>query len=129
MLVLAAQSRKLDGIERLVNKLREGCDDVVLVVSDRVHTAEEKGLVSDDIKSIRLRDGNLLAETEVEVIVILIRVRVGVEMRGEERGEVGQVDRQPRLRPACNILDDSSAGFETVHPGDEQDTAGVCCGH
>jgi hypothetical protein len=115
--VLAVQSRKLDRIERLVNKLREGCDDVVLVVGDCVHTAEEKGLVSDDIESIHLRDGDPLAETEVEVIVILIRV--GVEMRGEERGEVGQVDRRPRLRPACDILDDGSAGFETVYPGDE----------
>ncbi|KAJ7224693.1 hypothetical protein GGX14DRAFT_387364 [Mycena pura] len=86
-LALAVQSGKLDGVEGLVNESREGRYDVVLVVSDRVHTAEEKGLVSDDIESIGLRDGNPSAETEVEVVVIWIRS--GVKMQREERGEVG----------------------------------------
>jgi hypothetical protein len=38
VLVLAVKGRKLDGVEGLVN---EPCDDLVLVVGDRVHTAEE----------------------------------------------------------------------------------------
>jgi hypothetical protein len=33
------------------------------------------------------------------------------------------------LHPASDILDHSGAGLETVHPRDECDTAGVCCGH
>jgi hypothetical protein len=69
---------KLNGVERLVNKVHKGHNDLVLVVGDCVHMMEEKGLVSGNVESICLRDGDPLAEMEVEVIVILIRV--GVEM-------------------------------------------------
>jgi hypothetical protein len=47
----------------------------VLVVGDRVHRAEEKGLVGDDAESVRLRNGDPLAETEVEIVI-----RVGMEV-------------------------------------------------
>ncbi|KAJ7777470.1 hypothetical protein B0H14DRAFT_3164387 [Mycena olivaceomarginata] len=118
-LALAAGSGgEVHGVEAAVDEAGKGRGDLVLVVSDRAHTAEKHRLIGDNVEGVGLRDGDPLAHTEVEEFVI--RIQTGVDGGEEEGGKVGEVDGRPRQRPASNVLDDGRAGLATKNPGHDR---------